>query len=121
MISITKIFEFAAAHHLPYHEGLCKNIHGHGFKLEITVTGAIQTNGSATGMIIDFKELKNIVNKVILVHLDHTDLNDIFENPTAETMAKHIADNLNLIFSTVKIVKVRLWETSTSYATWEEN
>jgi len=119
MLTITKIFEFAAAHYLPFHEGKCKNLHGHGFKLEITVTGTIKIDGSATGMIMDFSLLKAIVEDIILKQLDHSNLNDVFENPTAEFMVKYIANKLDFAFNNVvKIIKVRLWETSTSYVEW---
>lgn len=119
MITITKIFEFAAAHYLPHHKGLCKDVHGHTYRLEITITGAILKEGPMRGMIIDFGILKEVVEEVILKRLDHSDLNNTYDNPTAEIMVKDIANNLSFAFHSVEITKVRLWETSTSYATWE--
>ena len=122
MLTITKIFEFAAAHHLPYHRGLCKNPHGHNFKLEITVSGEVQKEGPERGMIMDFGNLKEAVGWALLDY-DHCNLNDKFDNPTAEIMVRALARYIQNIFyvrklKTIKIVKVRLWETSTSYVTW---
>lgn len=121
-ITITKIFEFAAAHHLPHHKGKCLNIHGHSYRLEITITGSIQKEGRARGMIIDFGNFKKIVKNNILSELDHCNLNTLFDNPTAEIMVNAIAKQIQLhLGKSINVAKVRLWETSTSYATWEED
>lgn len=122
MIEITKIFEFAAAHHLPNHKGLCKNLHGHNFQLEITITGPIQKEGAETGMIMDFGNLKEAVSWVLL-DFDHCNLNEKFDNPTAEIMVGYIGEAIQNIFcerklKDIKVTKVRLRETSTSYVTW---
>ncbi len=118
MITITKIFEFASAHFLPEHEGKCKNIHGHNFSLEITVTGDIHTCGPQKGMIMDFGNLKEIVNSTIINRFDHVVLNSLCENPTAEMMIIDIANILDTQFQklSVSLVKIKLWETSTSFA-----
>ena len=121
MIEITKTFEFAAAHHLPYHKGLCKNLHGHNYKLEITVTGPIQKKGPERGMVMDFGNLKRIIKKAILDEFDHCNLNSLFDNPTAEIMVKAFARQIQLYLGdNIIVVKVRLWETSTSYVTWRK-
>ena len=120
MISITKTFEFAAAHFLPHHKGLCKNLHGHSYKLEITVTGETQKTWPEQGMIMDFSNLKAIVKKT-LSRFDHSNLNEYSENPTAENVIEDIAIRLDFALCNigdVELIKVRLWETSTSYATW---
>lgn len=124
MITITKTFEFAAAHHLPYHKGLCKNLHGHNFRLEVTVIGPIQKEGVERGMIMDFGNLKEAVGWALLDY-DHRNLNDKFDNPTAEIMVAALAKYIQNIFDArnldvIKVIKVRLWETSTSCATWSE-
>ena len=119
MISITKLFEFEAAHFLPHHEGLCKHMHGHSYKLEVEVTCPTLTNG----MICDFAELKERV-KGIVESYDHKVLNDYFPNPTAELMLETIANDLNVIFdyhTNLNLVRVRLWETSKSYAEWKRD
>lgn len=120
-ITITKIFEFTAEHYLPYHKGACKNLHGHNYKLEITITGPIQKEGSARGMIMDFGMLKTIVEHQILAEFDHSNLNKLFDNPTAEIMVKNMGLQIGLALPrNIQITKIRLWETPTSYATWTE-
>ena len=73
MITITKIFEFSAGHHLPNYEGDCRNPHGHNYILEVTVGGEVNEE---QGMIIDFKKLKDFVKSKIIDDLDHSSLND---------------------------------------------
>lgn len=116
--SITKIFEFEAAHHLPNYNGACRNLHGHSYRLEITVAGEIDDE---TGMIMDFSILKNIVNNNIISQWDHQNLNDFFILPTAENMGEWIVEVLSGLFPhlNVNLKKVRLWETSNSHYDWE--
>jgi len=116
-LSITKIFTFDAAHRLPNHKGLCKNLHGHTYKLEVTVSGVVKQSGPAKGMIMDFTVLKMIIQQKVLDLYDHRDLNICFENPTAEIMVESIAHSL-LGIEDFTLEKVRLWETSSSYAEW---
>jgi len=89
-IEVTKEFTFDAAHHLTKYYGKCERLHGHTYKLRVTVNGEIQENG----MVIDFVILKRIVKKHILKHLDHHNLNEIIENPTAENIAQWIWNKL---------------------------
>lgn len=129
-INITKIFEFSAAHYLPNHEGLCKQLHGHTYKLEVTVSAKrLITQGPQTGMIVDFSVLKSIM-KERLKQLDHSLLNDRWLNPTAEIMVMDIAIDLNAEFGEgqrwdhdpiIQLDRLRLWETSTSYAEWRRD
>lgn len=112
MVSITKCFEFEACHYLPNYNGKCANMHGHSYKLEVEVTGPILQNG----MVLDFGELKKIVNDLVTNIFDHKNLNDYFTNPTAEIMVEAIAFEL---LKQVKVIRVRLWETSSSYAEWK--
>lgn len=114
MITITKVFEFEAAHWLPKHEGLCRKVHGHSYKLEVEVTKEIS---ESSGMIMDFADLKKVVREVIIDKYDHQMLNDSFPNPTAEKMVLSFAEDLRE--EVEGIVRVRLWETSTSYAEWK--
>lgn len=115
MIIVTKIFSFAAAHTLPDHKGLCKNLHGHNYKLEVTV-GAEYLNENF--MIIDFGELKNIINENIIKKYDHAYLNAFFENPTAEVIVREMFSTLDEIFKEkyVNLIKIKLWETDTCFA-----
>jgi len=97
----------SAAHHLPGYNGLCKNVHGHSFKIEVEIIGLINKE---IGMLVDFKEVKDIINK-----FDHTDLNDYFENPTAENIAHHLANAISLRYPETT-VSVKVWESATSWA-----
>jgi len=111
--TITKIFHFHAAHYLPYHEGVCNQLHGHTYKLEVTIKGRLNK-----GMVMDFSELKDIVNKAVIEKLDHKLLNEVFPNPTAESMSVYIHEQLFEVFKERKetLLKVKLWETQTSCA-----
>ena len=128
-LRVTKIFNFEAAHILPYHEGLCKNIHGHSYSLEVTLLGEPKQNpnNGDDGMLIDFSELKKIVNK--LDHcmmapdfIDHTAFKRkiIFNNsPTCENVLLYIKDQLSGKFpKDLKLVALKLHETSSSFAEW---
>lgn len=119
MLSVTKLFEFEACHHLPHYDGACHNIHGHSYKLQVTVGGNVNTNEKdpKCGMIVDFKDLKAIVKKEVIDKYDHSNLNDFFPNPTAEIMVKQIAlDILAKLPKGTYLLSCKLWETSTSYA-----
>ncbi|MFA6260021.1 MAG: 6-carboxytetrahydropterin synthase [Bacteroidia bacterium] len=67
MLSITRIFRFEAAHSLSDYDGSCRNIHGHSYKLHLTVSGT----GPKKGMLIDFKVLKKLVEDAVVNELDH--------------------------------------------------
>ena len=92
MTTVTKIFTFDACHHLPHYDGACNKQHGHTYKLEVTVTGKVDRDitNPKCGMIIDFKDLKKIVDDTVISNHDHSKLNDFFENPTAEMMMEKI-------------------------------
>ena len=66
MVTVTKTVKFDAAHVLTNHQGLCKNLHGHTYRVDVSATG----NGSAD-MVIDFKELKALATDVICSRFDH--------------------------------------------------
>jgi len=74
MITVTKEFSFDCAHMLTGHEGPCKNLHGHTYKLQVEVTSysGVQEEGPSKGMIVDFKDLKQIVKELIVDKLDHS-------------------------------------------------
>jgi 6-pyruvoyltetrahydropterin/6-carboxytetrahydropterin synthase len=84
-------FTFAAAHRLPRYDGPCFRLHGHNYKFFVTVEGSVD---SATGMIADFGRIKELVGGEVLARVDHRDLNDILENPTAENIARWIWEAL---------------------------
>ena len=82
-IRITKKFTFETAHAIHGYDGLCKNIHGHSYKLNVTVIGTPINNPEDVkyGMIIDFSDLKKIVREEIVIPFDHaTVLN--YKSPT---------------------------------------
>lgn len=116
MISVTKIFTFDAAHCLPFHKGKCKEVHGHTYKLEVTVTGPMDENE----ILIDFSDLKSIVNEQIVDKYDHKMLNDFFTYPTAEHMVGIFASVLCCHFAEkeMDVIRIKLWETPTSFAEW---
>lgn len=117
IVSATKIFEFEAAHSLPNHEGDCRNLHGHSYKLEVEVGLSINNAKKLEGgMVIDFKKLKEIVQSTVIGVLDHKNLNNFYSNPTAENMSIHIYEILKMKIETgIKLLRIRLWETSSSY------
>jgi 6-pyruvoyltetrahydropterin/6-carboxytetrahydropterin synthase len=117
MYDLTIIAEFEAAHQLPDYPGKCCRLHGHNWKVEVTVNGKELNH---LGMVMDFKELKAEVGKVIDT-LDHYYLNDLptFKTilPTAENIAKYIYDTLanDPVFQkNITVRCVQVWETPRS-------
>ena len=114
--------EFSSAHILHGHPGNCKRMHGHNWLVEAEVQG---DNTNEIGMVIDFKDIKNNL-KEIISNLDHQFLNDlepfINENPTAENISKYIYKELsnNINTDTIKVSKIKLWETNNSAVTYTE-
>jgi 6-pyruvoyltetrahydropterin/6-carboxytetrahydropterin synthase len=104
-VNITRGFTFDAAHVLPWHRGKCSRMHGHTYRLEVTVTGPLDPNG----IVMDFSDLKRIVREHVLNPLDHTLLNDQIDNPTAERVALHILCTLQ---PHLPVHAIRLWETA---------
>lgn len=143
IIKITKQFSFEMAHALRNYDGLCRNIHGHSYKMDITLAGQPLHDESSpkNGMVMDFGDLKRLVNEEIISLFDHalvlnakTDaqLIDVLKQnyekivtvefqPTTENLLNFIADKLKeRLPETVKLCRIRLRETDTSYADWEE-
>ncbi len=110
-LSVTKIFEFAASHFLTKYHGKCENLHGHNYKLEVTVVGELNEDD----LVLDFVLLKKIVKEKIIDKLDHTHLNDTFDNPSAEVIAIWIWEQLE---SELSLHEIKLWETSTCFVTY---
>ena len=112
--SITKQFKFEAAHSLPNHDGKCKNLHGHSYVLEVTVSGSIIQDGPKEGMVMDFADLSHIVESEIVSQWDHQFLNDMLpftttaENLTVECFKRIETKGIN-------VTKVKLWETAKSF------
>lgn len=110
--SVTKIFTFQMAHQLDgCYDQSCTQIHGHGYRLEVTFEGDLNSDG----MIMDFKKMKEYVQPIVDT-FDHTFATpkSLGYNPTAENMALDIFQRLRE--KTLLIKKVRLWETATCHA-----
>jgi len=140
-IRVTKTFDFEMAHALWNYDGACRNIHGHSYRLFVTVTGIPNPNENDPkfGMVIDFKDLKNIVKDSIINHLDHAlvlyenagegnvkALKSMYEKvhlfefqPTCENLVIYIAQKLtNLLPQSSMLHSLKLYETATSFAEW---
>lgn len=119
MFYLTKEFRFEAAHHLLGYDGACANVHGHSYKLHVTVGGDISelsSDSASDCMVMDFKDLKFLVDEKVIKKFDHQDLNVFFKNPTAEVIANHIYWVVrNALPAKIKIVHIKLWETETSF------
>jgi 6-pyruvoyltetrahydropterin/6-carboxytetrahydropterin synthase len=103
--SVTCTFTFEAAHRLTWHPGKCRNLHGHSYRLDVTVEGPLDGNG----VVIDFDLLTEVVEREVIDLWDHRDLNEFLDNPTAELLA-HRAWQL-LTAAGVDLAALRLWET----------
>ena len=88
---VKRRFAFEAAHRLPMHPGKCRELHGHSYVLVVTVERPVDR---ASGLAVDFGDLKRIVRREVVDVLDHRYLNDSIENPTAEVLAVWIWNRL---------------------------
>lgn len=141
VIRVTKKFSFEMAHALMNYDGLCKNIHGHSYRMNVTIQGMpIEDDESPKkGMVMDFGDLKKITNQVIVSKLDHTlvlnnrhspqlieQLRQNFDNillvpyqPTTENLLADFAQRLQKeLPANVKLFSIRLSETYNSFAEW---
>lgn len=105
---VTRSFSFEAAHQLTWHSGACKNLHGHSYRLEVTVAGELDGNG----IVIDFSDLSALVQREVVDRFDHTYLNDLLPNPTAELIAADIWERLTTAGAALH--RIVLWETENS-------
>lgn len=108
-MKVTKEFVFDAAHYLPNYEGKCERLHGHTWKLHVTVQGPVQ----ADGLAFDFVKLKQLTMDRVIAKLDHQVVNDVVENPSAELIALWVWHQLREL----PLHEVTVWETPTSFAT----
>jgi 6-pyruvoyltetrahydropterin/6-carboxytetrahydropterin synthase len=106
-------FYFAAAHRLPRYEGPCFRLHGHNYKMFVAVEGEVDPR---TGMIADFGVLKQVVQEHVLARVDHRNLNDILDNPTAENIARWVWETLQPHLP--GLAEVRLYEIPDSCVTY---
>lgn len=143
MFYLTKIFHFEAAHALNGYDGKCRNIHGHSYELRVTVKGMPlnETGNPKNGMVIDFHDLKAIVNQEVVEKLDHSFIigdnmpNDFVEmtkknfdkvvelpyQPTTENMLADFAQRIKRrLPQHVELYSVTLQETRDNIAEWRE-
>ncbi|SHF59064.1 6-pyruvoyltetrahydropterin/6-carboxytetrahydropterin synthase [Mariniphaga anaerophila] len=140
-IRVTKRFHFEMAHALYQYDGVCRNIHGHSYKLEVTLKGEPlnRPGHPKDGMVMDFGELKNMVKENVVSRFDHVMmvnrlvpeeqvamLKKISERifvvdfqPTTENIATFIAEILKQqLPEEIELFSIRLYETATSFAEW---
>ena len=137
MITVTKTIRFDAAHILTNHQGLCKNLHGHTYRVDVSVT---QDDGDTRDMVIDFKDLKRIASEVVCERFDHAfiyntesagerEIAAVVEKNGMRTVAipfRSTAENLaRMFFGELKaripgLSAVKVWETADSCAEYRE-
>jgi len=140
-IRITKEFHFEMAHALWNYDGLCKNLHGHSYILFVTVIGEpiADNKNPKNGMVMDFGDLKKIVNTEIVKKQDHAvvlnsnaptknylNTNQMFEKfevvnyqPTCENMIVDFAERIiKKLPKNINLFSIKLHETATSFAEW---
>lgn len=108
-------FRFDAAHNLINYHGKCERLHGHTYKMAVTLEGSPDSEG----MVFDFTELKRTVKELVLSKLDHSYINDVLAQPTAEYIAVWAFKTLDgpLRRPNCELYSVRVWETEDSSAT----
>ena len=138
-IRITKEFKFEMAHALHGYDGLCANIHGHSYRLWVTVRGDVKKEPTHTkdGMVMDFTDIKSIIKPTIIKKYDHSlvlNANSPHANldlsafdkvyylpyqPTSENLVSDFANSItSLLPENVELLKVVLSETVSSFAEW---
>ena len=115
---------FAAGHALRNYKGKCENVHGHNYRVLVTIRGE---QLDSIGLLVDFVEVKKLMHRVI-ERLDHQFINDIppFDvlNPSAENIAQYFYQEIGKGMAAgsddgrVQIAEVKIWETDTSSATY---
>ena len=133
MTTVTKSVKFDAAHILTNHQGLCKNLHGHTYRVDVSVT---QPDDDPRDMVIDFKDLKSVATSIICDRFDHafiystasegeSEIASVVEKHGMRTVAlpfRSTAENLaRYFFGELKplipgLVSVKVWETADSCA-----
>ena len=127
-IRITKKFSFETGHALYGYDGKCKNVHGHSYKLSVTVIGSPIENRNDVkfGMVIDFTDLKKIVKEEIVDQFDHHELKNrghhvilVDYQPTSENMVIDFAQRIIArLPADIKLFALKLQETESSFAEW---
>ncbi|MBN1108628.1 MAG: 6-carboxytetrahydropterin synthase, partial [Bacteroidales bacterium] len=141
IIRVTREFSFEMAHVLAGYDGPCRNVHGHSYRLFVTLSGIPldKDKHPKNGMVIDFSDLKDIVTEKIINRFDHSvvisrnfsrDKGEILEKtfgntvvvdyqPTCENLVSDFAGMLHKAFPAgIKLHSLRLYETTNSFAEW---
>jgi len=113
-VLLRKEFTFDAAHNLPRYHGKCEALHGHTYRIAVVLEG----DADEEGMIMDFTDLSGIVKERVISLLDHSYINDIIEQPTAENIAHWIWDRIetHVRRPNCALSSVEVWETAASCA-----
>lgn len=113
---ISKEFKFDAAHNLVNYHGKCEKLHGHTYRLRVTLEGTPDENG----MILDFVEFKRSVNDLVISKFDHTYINDTISQPSAENISLWIWKMLEKPLSgpNYHLHEIIVWETEDSFVTY---
>ena len=112
---------FAAGHALRGYRGKCENVHGHNYRVQLTLEGP---QLDAIGLLVDFVEVKRLIHGVV-DRLDHRFINDLapFDvlNPSAENLAKYFYDEISAqLTRSVRLGQVKIWETDITSATYRK-
>ncbi len=111
---------FAAGHALRNYKGKCENVHGHNYRVRVTLEG---TELDEAGLLVDFGEIKRVLREII-ERLDHRFINDVppFDslNPSAENMARYFFEEIGngIGRKSARVAEVKVWETDTATATY---
>ena len=120
MFILKQKFSFEASHQLLHHQGKCARVHGHSWSGEILVSAAtVKPYGPDKNMVIDFRDLRSLLDKIIHEKLDHHHLNDTLmtDSPTCEYVAEWLYSELKPLIVTlglVRLVSVMVMETESS-------
>lgn len=119
-LTLSSEFKFDSAHRLIDYRGKCENLHGHTYKVRVTLSGTVSDKPGTRGMMIDFGELKRIVKANVIEVLDHRLLNDVVEQPTAENLAVWVWNVLDPLLhgENYRLSEIVLWETEGNFVTY---
>ena len=122
MYELTVEVGFSAAHQLRGYKGNCEHIHGHNWRVQISV---VADRLNEIDIVMDFRDLKRVAREVV-APLDHVFLNEVFpfteKNPSSENIAKWIFDSLKKKISdgVVRVAAVTVWESDSASASYYE-
>ena len=119
MFEVSVDHTFAAGHALRNYKGKCESVHGHNYKVRVTIAG---NKLNSTGLLVDFVDLRAAI-KAVVDRLDHRFLNDLapFDqiNPSAENLARYFYDEITpQLDSPLSVKTVTIWETDLTSATY---